>query len=186
MRDRILRLLAAAAVIGLSACTPDRYVESPTMTAYFKGLVPDAREAALKTVSVCSANDTWYTTVLFADGLLYHYQLNLDDQSVTLASQSTPDQRSDGSRLGRGDELECVGEYEENWTSLWKTFVPSGSYRFKVGLAVRGQVRKSIVLNDPFDDAIKKRLNGAALAVRNAIKLHARFVPAQKSWGIQP
>jgi hypothetical protein len=182
-----LRAFALGGIaLTLAACTPEGYVISPTLTAYFKNLVPAASNESVRTVSVCSYNDTWYTTVLFSDGLLYHYSVNPDDSSLKLESQSTPAQRDHSMDSIGNDGLECIGGYRDSWL-LWHSFKEGGSYRFEFrGSSVEGEVRKAIVIHDSFDDVIKKRLQSAAQATRMAVGMHQQFVPAERSWGVTP
>jgi hypothetical protein len=183
MRTRLKLFLAAAVVLlSVTACsrTPEGYVESPVLADYFQTVAPDATKETVSTVSVCSYNDTWYTTVLFDDGLLYHFSVNRDDGSINLESQSTPAQRD----RNNGVDFECIGSYSNE---VFSKFVESGSYRFELrGGRVVGQVRKTIVIHDQFDDAIKKRLQNAARSIQMAVKLHQQYVPVEKSWGVTP
>lgn len=179
-------LTAVVILLGVSACTPAGYVESPALTSYFRNLAPDAGKEAVSKVSVCFYSDTWYTTVLFSDGLLYHFSFNSDDASVKLESQSTPAQRAhDRERIGGGD-LECIGSYRDTLLP-WGSFVAGGSYRFELhGNDVVGLVRKAIVIHEPFDGEIKHRLQRVASAIQMAVKLHERYVPVEVSWGVAP
>jgi hypothetical protein len=187
MRSRVKPVLAAVVMLlGVAACTPDGYVVSPVLGTYFKSLVSAANNESVRAVSVCSYNDTWYTTVLFSDGLLYHYSVNPDDSSLKLESQSTPAQRDHSMDSIGNDGLECIGGYRDTWLP-WHSFKEGGSYRFEFrGSSVEGEVRKAIVIRDSFDDVIKKRLQSAAQATRMAVSLHQQFVPAEKSWGVTP
>ncbi|HDR9103417.1 TPA: hypothetical protein QDB04_000137 [Burkholderia vietnamiensis] len=115
--------------------------------------------------------------------MLYHYELDVPDSSVKLDSQSTVAQRKSRSEY-RSMDLECVGSYH-NTLFPWDSFSVGGSYRFEIGSAgVVGQVRNSIVINQPFDETVKTRLKVAALAIQEAIKLHRQFVPVEPSWGV--
>ncbi|MBU9199886.1 hypothetical protein KTD31_00535 [Burkholderia multivorans] len=153
------------------------------MARYFTQLVPGAHADKVETASVCDYNDTWYATVLFEDGMLYHYELDLSDSSVKLDSQSTWAQRKSRSEY-RSMDLECIGSYH-NTMFPWDSFDAGGAYRFEIGAdGVVGQVRKSIVINRPFDETVKTRLRVAAMAIQNAIKLHRQFVPVEPSWGV--
>jgi hypothetical protein len=187
MRARVKSVLASAVILlGVSACTPSGYVESPALTSYFKALAPDASNEAVSKVSICFYGETWYTTVLFRDGLLYHFSFASDDGAVKLESVSTPAQRAfDRDRMGGGD-LECIGSHRDT-VLPWGSFVAGGSYRFELrGKEVVGQVRKAIVIHEPFDVAIKQRLQRAASAIEMAVKLHQLHVPVEESWGLAP
>ncbi len=187
MRLSVKSVLAAAIMLmGVAACTPDGYVISPALASYFTSLVPAARDETISTVSVCSYNDTWYTTVLFDDGLLYHFSVNPDDSSIKLESWTTPTQR-DMAKDGHGSsDLECIGSLEDT-IFPWDRFKEGGSYRFEFrGHNMEAQVRKTIVIHDAFNDSIKKRLQNAARSIQMAVALHQRYVPAEKSWGVSP
>jgi hypothetical protein len=186
MPVRLKTVLAAAVILLVSACTPSGYVESPALTTFFKHLAPDAGKESVSTVSVCYYSDTWYTTVLFRDGLLYHFSFNPDDASIKLESQSTPAQRAHDQDSIGGGSLECIGGYRDT-VLPWSNFVAGGSYRFELhGSQVVGQVRKAIILHVPFDDEVKQRLRRVALAIQMAAQMHQRYVPVEKSWGVTP
>ncbi|WP_157645520.1 hypothetical protein [Burkholderia ubonensis] len=185
MRARVKSLLAAAVMlVSGTACTPDGYTDSPAMGAFFQQLVPDASKDGVEQVSVCSYDDKWYASIYFADRMLYHYQLERDLQSVKLESSSTAAQRKIDIERGHNLDLECIG-FEDGFG--FNSFKARGSYRFELGRSyVNGNVRKSIVVNYPFDDTVKQRLKGAALAVQQAVNDHKKFVPVEATWGLKP
>jgi len=187
MPSRLKTVLAAAVILlGVSACTPSGYVVSPALTSYFKQLAPAAGKESVSKVSVCFYSDTWYTTVLFRDGLLYHFSFGPDDASVKLESQSTPAQRAHDQDSIGGGSLECIGGYRDTLLP-WGSFVAGGSYRFEFnGADIVGQVRKAIVIHEPFAGEIKQRLHRVANAIHLAVKLHQQYVPVEKSWGVTP
>jgi len=187
MRTPRSLLLTITCFLGLSACsnTPDGFVASPTVTAYFQGLVPSAATDAIELISVCPMggryDERWSTTVLFEDGDLYHYELTPTVGSVELKNHSTRSQRNDKARNFEDGPGNCLG--------TWKAFegYTGGSYRFAVGKhSMHGAVYERIVVNYPFDDEVKQRLKGAAAAVEAAIVEHRKFTPVEQSWGVQP
>ena len=190
MRARAKSILPVTALLlGLAACTPDGYTDSPAMGAYFSQFVPEASKDGVKQVSVCSYDDKWYASVYFADKNLYHYQLELDTGAAKLERMSTAAQRKLEAGRGWGVDLECIGAERGD---SFDGFKERGAYRFEIGRmefgqsTVTGHVRKSIVVKQPFNDVIKQRLRGAALAVQKAVQDHKQYVPVEASWGVKP
>lgn len=169
-----LRLfLAASALFSLTACVPKGYVESPTMAAYFKQLLPTLGQDGVETVSICRRSEKWYASVELTDKTFYHYLLT-DKDSFTprLSYRLTDNERKDS-------DYECIG------VRTLRGWYNNGRYRFEIDRnKIQAQVDKEYATYTPFDDSTKTLLKSAALAVEHAVKDRKNFDPVGTSWGV--
>lgn len=182
MMRKFKALLLLAAAFSLSACsdTPEGYVESPALSKFFKAQLPADGRLGIDSISVCQDfrdYEHWYTSIMFDDGEIYHYQLDSAKKAVlpvdfgNLGGQSTKYGNVSGT-------YGCLG-----WMGTNFEFFAKGDYRFSFRhFSVVGLVSRSAFYG-AFDDAVKDRLSLAADATKAAIKVHAEFVPKSNSWG---
>lgn len=176
------RLAAGAGAAALVACSPvpQGYVSSPALADHVAALMPAARANDIHTVSVCrdSVARDWYATVLFTDGLMYHYALDGDTgkaESVDFASW--PSRKAHYADIN--PSFGCLG-----WTGTNYEFFAIGAYRVTFGLlGVGAVVLERIAEGAQFDDRVKARLRAAAVAAQDAVRKHKAYVPVSSSWG---
>lgn len=174
--------LATLATLAACSPVPRGYVSSPVLADHVAALMPDARANDIHTVSVCrdSVARDWYASVLFTDGLIYHYAL--DDA----AGKASPvDFASWPSRKAHYADINpsfgCLGSTGTNYE-----FFAIGAYRVTFGLlGVGGVVLESIADGAQFDDRVKARLRAAAVAAQDAVQQRKAYVPASSSWGAE-
>lgn len=176
------QLFLLAGILSLSACSqvPERYVSSPILADYVATLMPDAYDKSILTVSVCQdrVDEDWYASVLFSDGLMYHYALSDADNIATPVNFA--DWPSSKARYADiNPHFGCLG-----WTGTNYEFIAEGDYRIDFGrFGVDGAVHQHVAAQVQFDNLVKARLQVAAVAAKDAVRRHAAYVPISSSWG---
>jgi hypothetical protein len=171
----------AAKFVFLPGCTPDGYVKSPAMGAYFQAKLPPAHVNSVYLGSVCVKRGflekRWFANVLFEDGRQYHYELQPEKNGITLTNRSTRSERIAAYR--RGDDLDLGDGYVEP-CGLTPISKPGGVYRLQLNKGrVVGYVHETFALSERFDDKVKALLNCAALAVADAVHGHRLLTQAE-------
>lgn len=123
-------------------------------------------------------------SVLFQNGNLYHYQLDMEKSAVKLEFMNTAVRRAEGRRNGWTVTLGCIGTHEDMPLNF---YARTGDYRLIVEEGkIVAQVKDSILINHHFNDELKAVMGVVARAVNDASEQEKHFVAPETSWGVKP
>jgi hypothetical protein len=180
---KLARPLMFALTLSLVACTPDGYTKSPALAEYFAKLIPGAYVAGVDVVAECWDGRHRSVSVLFENGNLYHYNLDMVQSTFVFDFMTTKASRAVGRKAGETMTLGCIGTYQGAWAD---TYFRTGDYRFIVHKNhVTAQVDDEILINRTFNDELKAWMGVVAHAANDAIQQDKHFVPPQTSWGVE-
>lgn len=165
-------LIAFAASLTLSACSKVEYFESPKMEEYMLSQAPGLTDSTIHRIEMCDV----FASVLFEDGKLYHYKLDMNESRFAL-QYSTTYGAPDPSKLPVGPPKACLhsaGRY-----AIKRNVVPVGGQR---GLTYN--VRGDVLDERLFDDGVKAELRLMALAAVDAMAAQKGPTSPRASWGV--
>lgn len=176
-------LVVSAALTSLAACAPQGYTEAPTVSAYVSNLLPKSKRANVEKIAVCwlrggNRSGVWYTTVAFKGGNVYHYELETDWEGpplpdpIHLSYSNTKAQRQKAPEFSDA----YVGCFSHDFHYLVEAR----------GDSVRVYVDDDLIVDGPFDEQAKQRLQFAAIAFQRAAARQKEYVPFEATWGVKP
>ena len=175
---------ASLVCAAVTACTPSGYTKSPVLAEHFAKLIPGAYAAGVDVVAECWDGRHRSASVLFNNGNLYHYNLDMAKSDFELEFMNTKVRREFGRKTGWTVTVGCIGTYQGAWAD---TYFRTGDFRFIVHKNnVTAQVDDEILIYQTFDDELKVLMGVVARAVNDASEQEKHFVARETSWGVKP
>lgn len=171
-------------VLLLSGCKPTDYTNTPVVKDFLLARLPGIENSPVDTVSVCEDGSPkeWRTTILLNDDTLYTYSIDVRAKTVKFYKRTTKAERAQ-IKYRSDVDWGCLGYYYSQAYS--RGYQEYGRYRLHVGLfETTAYTDASWVVSNPFGDTDKQYLELSALAVKEALAAHTKFVPNEKSWGV--
>jgi hypothetical protein len=166
---------AVAVMLSLAACSGQS--PAPKASAFIEALLPEAKRPKLSGVAICPwpkayGGETWHATIAFEDGNAYQYHLEMDfiEHPVSLKGFDTKAQRPTPNNLWDSDVKGCFSDHQAY-------FIRAKGAKLAVS------VHEDILINSPFDAAVKARFTRAAEAVEDAVARQKSYVPTESTWG---